>query len=308
MSWLLLLLGCTGEVEPPPDTADSLSWGWNDTASLDREDVLSSEEIKALLSRALTHLHTLDGTLILDPFEDFMNTVAEAGCPSILSATNYTDINGDCTTTAGIQLFMDIRWIRDEASTSANGTETLVEASLGGEAVAVEGTEILWSSSTIISLNEKISPSGTRNSYARLAGSVSVPDVDGWPGENLSLALIQDWYTESDGITPMAVALRGGAGMLQDPSLAAYSFLDLSLWTEAGGGPCSIEPAGAVELHTQGGGRYLIVFDGVDPTVESSWTEAEQCDGMAEIFYFGESLGEHELDLSPLMDWEERPW
>jgi hypothetical protein len=29
---------------------------------------------------------------------------------------------------------------------------------------------------------------------------------------------------------------------------------------------------------------------------------------MAEVFYLGESLGEIEMDLGPLMDWEERPW
>jgi hypothetical protein len=237
-----------------------------------------------------------------------MNTVAEAGCPSILSTTNYTDINGDCTTAAGIDLFMDIRWIRNEPSTTTSGAESLVDAFLGGESVAVEGTEILWNSSTIINLDEKISPLGTRNSYSQIVGSVVVPDVDGWPGENLSLALIQDWYTENDGITPMAVTLRGGAGMLDDENLAAYSFLDLALWTEAGGGPCSIEPFGSVELHTHGGGRYQVVFDGVDPQQTKTWTEPEQCDGIAEVFYLGESIGELELDISPLMDWEERPW
>ena len=289
-------------------TVTRLCLVYHDTASQPREDLLSYEAVDSLLGEALTHLHELDGALILDPFEDFMNTVAEAGCPSILSTTNYTDINGDCVTSDGVTLFMDIRWIRDGASTGDGGAEIIENAVLSGEAVALDESGKIWSSSTVNSHRETISPDGVRIYTSQIVGSVDVPGVEGWPGQNLSLALIQEWYTEADGVTPMALALRGGASQLEGESLAAYSFVDLALWTEEGGGPCSIEPAGSVELHTLGGSRYLVVFDGVDPTTETTITEAEECDGEAEIFFEGESLGRFEPDLTALMDWQERPW
>ncbi len=108
MSWLLLLVGCTGEVDTDTDTPaeEPLEWGWADTSSPEQEEPLSIEDLDLLLTEALVHLHTLDPVVVLDAFEALDAAVFEeaASCPVYSGNENFADIDADCTTSAGVQL------------------------------------------------------------------------------------------------------------------------------------------------------------------------------------------------------------
>ncbi len=302
---LLCAVACSS---PVADTAEDLVWDWSGTETYTPPDPLALTEVDALLTAAFDHLHSVDGAEIIPSFVELVTDIAEAGCPSFRYTTNYTDMNGSCTTSAGIDIFMDMRLSEGDTGKTDGGVETLLDTYLNGETAVVEGGEVRWHSATVFDFEERITADGVGSYYAQLLGAAHVPGASGWMGEHLSFSSRQSWYTEPDGQTPMAVILQGGMGNLTSGDLAAYNFVDWALMTEESGGPCSVEPAGSVELYATDGGRYTIVFDGVDPQTTAEYTDASECDGEAEVFFFDASLGRFSPDLSALMAWDTRPW
>jgi hypothetical protein len=295
---LFFALACTGGTDdtggPQPP---KLVFPWNDTATPDRPDPITLAALDALLGAAIDHVHQMDGRLAIDGFEALIGSVAQPPCPTLVENENFWDIDANgCTALKGVELLMDVRFREGEL--------------LNGEAVMADGAGSLWAMASIFTHQESTSESGVMQFESQLLGNLHVPGGTGWIGEHLSLGLRQLWVAANIGAMPIACSLDGGVGGIAEGALAAYSFDDLSLWIEVGGGPCSVEPHGSVSLHTPDGGRYSIVFDGVKPDPEgvTKTPGAGQCDGCGEAFFFGESLGEICPDISGLMDWTERPW
>ena len=114
--------------------------------------------------------------------------------------------------------------------------------------------------------------------------------------------------TQADSSTPGAFAAQGGASGLSESTIEAYIYHEISMQVTAMDGPCDIEPHGSIWFRTSDGVAYQIDFDGPDATLGEAVTEKSQCDGCGTLSFQGEEVGAICVDVSGLLNWEERPW
>ncbi len=245
--------GCTSDSEesPPGDTGEFLDTGIPVSSAPEREPTLSDAEIQEALDEAFVHILSMDPRDALDGFETLLSEVSESGCPTLTEYSNRTDIKGNCTTDDGVTLVIDVRWHREEASTSG-GSTTFENALMTGDALVYDETTVHWDMADWVELEERTTTAGYRVSTARLLG-VLAADSPEWLGEGLSTALDQVWYTDTDSLTPAVYVLQGGASGIEGTHLVAYSVHELGLQTTVSGGPCDIEPHGSIWFRTVDG-------------------------------------------------------
>ncbi len=83
-------------------------------------------------------------------------------------------------------------------------------------------------------------------------------------------------------------------------------FDELTLFDEGIGGSCAEEPGGTISIRDGNGYWYDLFLDGQIETSDS--VRGSDCDGCAEVWYQGQSLGEVCTDYSTLTDFEGAPW
>jgi hypothetical protein len=263
-----------------------------------------------LVDAAFEQVFTMDPSMVYAPFLAMVTEIAEVNCPRVNErAGGRIDLDGDCTTADGTRLIMEgVRYDVKPPQTNPGGVTIAVDGWLSGDALVIRPNGDRWEMSHLIVSDERQLANGVRRFEGRLIGTMKADQVGGWAAQRLSAALEQTWYTGPDGLTPGAYLLDGGVSGFEHPQLAGYSFKDFSLVTEDNGGLCDIEPTGSISVRAHGGAWHDIVFSGPDSFTETPDLSATDCDGCAEVFFGGESLGEFCPDISAALNWETRPW
>jgi len=149
--------------------------------------------------------------------------------------------------------------------------------------------------------------SDTRYGYAYLIGDArwSAEDAEGsWLADEYSLDLTYSWgyYPSYPGYY---IDLSGSVSGLTGATNSAL-FDSFYLSSASIGSDCEIEPAGVVSVRDAEGEWYHVEFQG--PAWNGAPVFGPDCDGCGEAYYRGEPMGSVCPDLSPITQWEYRPW
>lgn len=122
------------------------------------------------------------------------------------------------------------------------------------------------------------------------------------PGMAPDLTLTAIEYPAYDG---HMFLVSGGVGGLSG-AYETVVFDDLTLYDAGIGGDCPEEPGGTISVRDPNGYWYDVFLDG-QLTTDDAVRDAA-CDGCAEVWYQGTSLGEVCADFTTLTTWEGAPW
>lgn len=147
-----------------------------------------------------------------------------------------------------------------------------------------------------------------RYGYAYIQGDArwDAAEAQGtWLAEELSVDVSWSWSYAGGYDRGTALGLNGAISGLRGEMNTAL-FESVYIYSADRGSPCEQEPSGVVSVRDAAGEWYEIEFQG--PAWAGAPIFQPHCDGCGTVSWRGQVLGQVCPDVSPLLDWESRPW
>jgi len=303
--------GSTGSDDETPveDTAtpaDDLPTEWvyvPDEVDLEPMDL---DEVEAAIEEVVEVYLLLDPLELTASFQAFRDTHADADCPIIEDRDLSTYWQGDCTTADGAE-FIGYAYSRADTDLTVGDQvyDDIGELAGIGKIAAPDGTNFeFWGGSTHRTFRSE--DSADLRGAAYLFGQMiwTGPSAgDTWMDDGFIVDLVSGTATDLD-LGTNEVHIDGSIGGLTGATTTVL-LDDVSMY-----GPersrCHLEPAGQISVRDPSGLWVVVDFHG--PIDADDAVYEPDCDGCGRAWWGAEDLGLVCPDLSPLWDWERRPW
>ena len=264
-----------------------------------------ADEVSQAVADVLAAVRQIDAGPVLSLYLAMMEG-ADAACPQWTAYDGYPTWLDACTASSGVSFDgygLMVSW--DGADLDGSGvywsgyqlysvaamqTSTGDTLTLGGEAGLLFGA----------------SPEGLRAFYSYVGEGTR------WDGAETGTWL--DWgiapqiylLAYHEPVSDTKVVQLGGAIEVESGPVAAVVLDGLYMVKDPTDALCSQEPSGTISILDSEGRWYDLIFDG--PSESRPETDMARCDGCAEAWYRGQSIGQACVDFSALTDWDDNPW
>jgi len=299
----------TNEDPPVDDTAlpsDDLPTEYVYVPEEAELEPMALDEVEAAIEEMVAVFLLLDPLELTASFETFRDTHADADCPTFEDRDASTYWQGDCTTAEGTE-FIGYAYSRSETDVSIGNQiyDDIGELAGIGKIATPDGTEFeFWGGATHSTFKNDGSSDLRGSTY--LFGQMiwTGPSAgDTWMDDGLIVDLVNSTSTDLD-LGTNELHLDGSiSGLTGTTSTVLLD--EVSMY-----GPersrCHLEPSGQISIRDQNGLWVVVDFHG--PIEADDAVYEPDCDGCGRAWWSGEDLGLVCPDLSPLWDWERRPW
>ena len=155
-----------------------------------------------------------------------------------------------------------------------------------------------------VHLGEGVNTDGAATFFSSLQGSFLVESAEeNWLKSGFSPLLnLYAVRNDTQWGTTRGVLINGSLPY-DGEYIRALSFTNTLIFNEISGYPCATEPQGLISIRTKEGIWLDVLFD-----VDGSWNLTGECDGCGIAHTSLGEMIEVCLDVSALLDWEEKPW
>jgi hypothetical protein len=312
---LLYFVLCASCGKKDTGAANTESTSETDTATpylADEEDLalpdFDAAALESVLDATLLNLRDLHGAPVFAAYEEALTAGADDDCPYWGTSEDAIFWYGTCTASTGTT-FEGYGLLQEESSVNQYGIlwSSVRNIYLVGNITAADGSTLKGTGNAFDWVGTD--KWGSEYMYSGMSDGFT---YDGAAGEDTWLDGTAEpgfswWAYWNESIGARSMSVSGSVGIDDTEGLVNVIVLDdIVLYNAEFGSICDEEPMGTVSILDDKGNWYDLVFDG--PNWGTKEMDPEACDGCADAWFKGISLGSACADFSPLLDWADQPF